>query len=154
MTVTLLDRARGDVAPAGETKADARMPVNMKLRVNGREHRLTLDGRTTLLDALREDVNLTGTKKGCDHGQCGACTVFIDNRRVLSCLSFAMTAEGREITMIEGLAKPDGACTRCNKLSSITMRSSAATARPVRSCQPSRACMRAMPKATPRSAST
>ena len=109
MTVTLLDRARGDVASTGETKADARMPVNMKLRVNGREHRLTLDGRTTLLDALREHVGLTGTKKGCDHGQCGACTVLIDNRRVLSCLSFATMAEGSEITTIEGLAKSDGA---------------------------------------------
>jgi len=108
MTVTLLDRARGDVAPAGEAKADARMPVNMKLRINGREHRLTLDGRTTLLDALREHVGLTGTKKGCDHGQCGACTVLIGNRRVLSCLNFAMMTEGSDITTIEGLAKPDG----------------------------------------------
>jgi xanthine dehydrogenase YagT iron-sulfur-binding subunit len=107
MTVTLLDRARGDVAPTGEAKAD-RMPVNMKLRINGREHRLTLDGRTTLLDALREHVGLTGTKKGCDHGQCGACTVLIGNRRVLSCLNFAMMAEGSEITTIEGLARPDG----------------------------------------------
>jgi xanthine dehydrogenase YagT iron-sulfur-binding subunit len=61
-----------------------------------------------LLDALREHVGLTGTKKGCDHGQCGACTVLIDNRRVLSCLKFAMMAEGRDITTIEGLAKPDG----------------------------------------------
>jgi xanthine dehydrogenase YagT iron-sulfur-binding subunit len=106
--VTLLDRARGDVAPAGEVKADARMPVNMKLRINGRDHRLTLDGRTTLLDALREHVGLTGTKKGCDHGQCGACTVLVGTRRVLSCLSFAMMAEGSEITTIEGLARPDG----------------------------------------------
>jgi xanthine dehydrogenase YagT iron-sulfur-binding subunit len=108
MTVTLLDRARGDVAPTGEAKADARMPINMKLRINGREHRLTLDGRTTLLDALRDHVGLTGTKKGCDHGQCGACTVLIGSRRVLSCLNFAMMAEGSEITTIEGLAKPDG----------------------------------------------
>jgi xanthine dehydrogenase YagT iron-sulfur-binding subunit len=61
-----------------------------------------------LLDALREHVGLTGTKKGCDHGQCGACTVLIDNRRVLSCLKFAIMAEGRDITTIEGLAKPDG----------------------------------------------
>jgi xanthine dehydrogenase YagT iron-sulfur-binding subunit len=105
MTVTLVDRARGDVAPTGEAKADARMPVNMKLRINGREHRLTLDGRTTLLDALREHVGLTGTKKGCDHGQCGACTVLVGNRRVLSCLNFAMMAEGSDITTIEGLAQ-------------------------------------------------
>jgi xanthine dehydrogenase YagT iron-sulfur-binding subunit len=80
----------------------------MKLRINGREHRLTLDGRTTLLDALREHAGLTGTKKGCDHGQCGACTVLVDNRRVLSCLSFASMMEGRDITTIEGLAKTDG----------------------------------------------
>src|SRR5215510_10169087 len=105
MTATLLDRARGDVAPAGETKADARMPVNMKLRVNGRERRLTLDGRRTLLDALREHMGLTGAKKGCDHGQCGACTVLIDDRRVLSCLTLAAVAQGRRITTIEGLAR-------------------------------------------------
>jgi xanthine dehydrogenase YagT iron-sulfur-binding subunit len=78
------------------------------LRINGREHRLTLDGRTTLLDALREHAGLTGTKKGCDHGQCGACTILLDNRRVLSCLTFATMVEERDITTIEGLARPDG----------------------------------------------
>jgi xanthine dehydrogenase YagT iron-sulfur-binding subunit len=78
------------------------------LRINGRERRLTLDGRTTLLDALREHAGLTGTKKGCDHGQCGACTVLVDNRRVLSCLSFASMVEERDITTIEGLARTDG----------------------------------------------
>jgi xanthine dehydrogenase YagT iron-sulfur-binding subunit len=84
------------------------VPLSLKLRINGREYRLTLDGRTTLLDALREHAGLTGTKKGCDHGQCGACTVLIDNRRVLSCLSFAAMVEGRDVTTIEGLAKLDG----------------------------------------------
>jgi xanthine dehydrogenase YagT iron-sulfur-binding subunit len=108
MSVTLLDRARGQTAPKADPSTDGRTPINIKLRINGREHRLTLDGRTTLLDALREHVGLTGTKKGCDHGQCGACTVLIDNRRVLSCLSFAAMAEGGDITTIEGLAKPDG----------------------------------------------
>ena len=108
MSVTLLDRARGQTAPKPDPSTDGSTPVNIQLRINGREHRLTLDGRTTLLDALREHVGLTGTKKGCDHGQCGACTVLIDNRRVLSCLSFAAMAEGGDITTIEGLAKPDG----------------------------------------------
>ncbi len=108
MTVTLLDRARGQTAPAADAPADANTPLNIKLHINGRDQRLTLDARTTLLDALREHAGLTGTKKGCDHGQCGACTVLIDNRRVLSCLSFAAMAEGREVTTIEGLAKPDG----------------------------------------------
>jgi xanthine dehydrogenase YagT iron-sulfur-binding subunit len=78
------------------------------LRVNGHNERLNVDARTTLLDGLREHLGLTGTKKGCDHGQCGACTVLVDNKRVLSCLSFAAMAEGREITTIEGLARADG----------------------------------------------
>lgn len=79
------------------------------LKVNGRRHDLQLDIRTTLLDALREHADLPGTKKGCDQGQCGACTVHIDGERVLSCLTLAAQAEGRRITTIEGLQAPDGA---------------------------------------------
>lgn len=78
--------------------------VDVTLRINGAATRLALDPRTTLLDALREHLRLTGTKKGCDHGQCGACTVHIDGRRELSCLTFAVMQEGRRITTIEGLA--------------------------------------------------
>jgi len=74
------------------------------LRINGKMHRLPLDRRATLLDTLREHLALTGTKKGCDRGECGACTVHIDGRRALSCLTLAVTAEGKEITTIEGLA--------------------------------------------------
>jgi xanthine dehydrogenase YagT iron-sulfur-binding subunit len=80
----------------------------LTLVVNGTAHRLRLDHRTTLLDALREHLGLTGTKKGCDHGQCGACTVLADGRRVNSCLLLAVAARGAEITTIEGLAAPDG----------------------------------------------
>jgi xanthine dehydrogenase YagT iron-sulfur-binding subunit len=80
------------------------MPVT--LRINGVAHQLHLDPRTTLLDCLRENVGLTGTKKGCDHGQCGACTVHINGRRVNSCLSLAVMHEGDEITTIEGLGQP------------------------------------------------
>ncbi|HET6622288.1 MAG TPA: (2Fe-2S)-binding protein [Dongiaceae bacterium] len=76
--------------------------------VNGRSHRLTLDHRTTLLDALREHLGLMGVKKGCDHGQCGACTVHLDGRSTLSCLTLAAVAVGREVTTIEGLAQADG----------------------------------------------
>ncbi|MBE8477392.1 2Fe-2S iron-sulfur cluster binding domain-containing protein [Streptomyces sp. 3R004] len=77
------------------------------LKVNGEKHVLPVDHRTTLLDALRERLDLTGTKKGCDQGQCGACTVLLDGRRVVSCLQLAMAAEDREITTIEGLAEDD-----------------------------------------------
>jgi len=81
---------------------------SMRLTVNGESRQLTVDPRTTLLDALREHIALTGAKKGCDQGQCGACTVHIDGERVLSCLTLAAQAEGREITTIEGLAGADG----------------------------------------------
>jgi xanthine dehydrogenase YagT iron-sulfur-binding subunit len=77
------------------------------LRVNGTEQRLTLDVRTTLLDALREHLQLTGTKKGCDHGQCGACTVIVGGRRINSCLTLAVMHEGDSVTTIEGLGTPD-----------------------------------------------
>jgi xanthine dehydrogenase YagT iron-sulfur-binding subunit len=84
-----------------------RESVDVTLRVNGRERRLRLESSVTLLDALREQLSMTGTKKGCDQGACGACTVLLDDRRVLSCLMLAAQCEGRGVTTIEGLA-PDG----------------------------------------------
>jgi xanthine dehydrogenase YagT iron-sulfur-binding subunit len=84
---------------------DPSLPVNLTLQVNGGSKPLTLDARTTVLDALREHIGLMGSKKGCDHGQCGACTVLIDGRRVLSCLTLALAAQDQQITTIEGLAK-------------------------------------------------
>jgi xanthine dehydrogenase YagT iron-sulfur-binding subunit len=83
-------------------------PETVTLRVNRQARTLSLDPRTTLLDALREHAGLTGTKKGCGHGQCGACTVHVDGVRVLSCMTFAVMADGHEITTIEGLAGPGG----------------------------------------------
>jgi xanthine dehydrogenase YagT iron-sulfur-binding subunit len=80
----------------------------MELEVNGKTTKLRLDTRVTVLDALRDHLHLTGSKKGCDQGQCGACTVLIDGRRVLSCLTLAVTAQGRPIETIEGLAGPNG----------------------------------------------
>jgi xanthine dehydrogenase YagT iron-sulfur-binding subunit len=93
-------------AAMGETSSSRTQAITLK--VNGQSKALSLDTRTSLLDALRESMDLTGTKKGCDHGQCGACTVLVDGRRVNSCLTLAFAAEGSEITTIEGLAKnPD-----------------------------------------------
>jgi xanthine dehydrogenase YagT iron-sulfur-binding subunit len=82
-------------------------PVRLVLKVNGAAKTLNVDSRMVLLDALRERLELTGTKKGCDQGQCGACTVLVDGRRVLSCLTLAAQVEGREVTTVEGLAKGD-----------------------------------------------
>jgi xanthine dehydrogenase YagT iron-sulfur-binding subunit len=84
--------------------AEPRMSVGMT--VNGEHHSLSLDTRTTLLDTLREHLHLTGTKKGCDHGQCGACTVIVDGRRINSCLTLAVMHEGAQITTVEGLGQP------------------------------------------------
>lgn len=81
--------------------------VDVSLRVNGRQHSLSVDTRTSLLDLLREQLGYTGTKKGCDHGQCGACTVLIDGRRANACLALAVAHDGAEITTVEGLADGD-----------------------------------------------
>ncbi|MBV8200163.1 MAG: (2Fe-2S)-binding protein, partial [Acidobacteria bacterium] len=81
--------------------------VPIAFELNGQQRRLRLDPRVSLLDALREELTLTGTKKGCDHGQCGACTVLVDGRRVLSCLTLAAAASGHRVTTIEGLARGD-----------------------------------------------
>jgi xanthine dehydrogenase YagT iron-sulfur-binding subunit len=85
---------------------DAPVIDSVTLEVNGKTHALKLDTRTTLLDALRENLQLTGSKKGCDHGQCGACTVLVDGRRVNSCLTLAVMNQGQKITTIEGLGTP------------------------------------------------
>jgi xanthine dehydrogenase YagT iron-sulfur-binding subunit len=92
------------VAPAAKAAAPA--TVNVLLRVNGTDHEVMIDPRTTLLDTLRERLHLTGTKKGCDQGQCGACTVIVDGRRITSCLTLAVMQQGHDITTIEGLGTP------------------------------------------------
>jgi xanthine dehydrogenase YagT iron-sulfur-binding subunit len=100
--------ALGHAADSTAPQSAAAGDVEVLLNVNGRNHRLTMDLRTSLLDALREHTGLTGSKKGCDQGQCGACTVHIDGKRVLACLTLAVAAQGRQVATIEGLAKPDG----------------------------------------------
>ena len=98
----------GDAA-AQSVAREPDLPSNLvTLNVNGQPYPLAIDSRVTLLDALRDRIGLTGTKKGCDHGQCGACTVLVDGRRVLSCLTLAAMADGRSVTTIEGLAGRDG----------------------------------------------
>ncbi len=87
--------------------AESKDAIPVTLTVNGKTHDLRIDPRTTLLDCLREHLHLTGSKKGCDHGQCGACTVHINGRRVNSCLCFAAMQEGNEITTIEGIGQPE-----------------------------------------------
>jgi xanthine dehydrogenase YagT iron-sulfur-binding subunit len=93
-------------APAIETDAATR---RIRLNVNRQTHEIEIDARTSLLDLLREHLGLTGAKKGCDHGQCGACTVHLEGRRVVSCLTLALQANGRAVTTIEGLTAPGGA---------------------------------------------
>jgi xanthine dehydrogenase YagT iron-sulfur-binding subunit len=99
-------------APAAEAVASAAASeaqglVDVAFKVNGERRKLSLDPRVTLLDALRERLGLVGTKKGCDRGQCGACTVHVDDRRVLSCLTLTATLQGKEVTTIEGIAHGD-----------------------------------------------
>ena len=102
------ERASRRRAPSLCAPAIAESLVSTELTINGAPYRLALDVRTTLLDAMREHIGLTGSKKGCDHGQCGACTVHIDGVRVLSCLTLAVAAKGHEVATIEGLARADG----------------------------------------------
>jgi xanthine dehydrogenase YagT iron-sulfur-binding subunit len=104
LLLTALPRA---AFAAGPADADEPALVKVQLQINGQPHSLALDPRTTLLDALREHLALTGSKKGCDHGQCGACTVLIDGRRINSCLTLAVMHDGQSVTTIEGLATGD-----------------------------------------------
>jgi xanthine dehydrogenase YagT iron-sulfur-binding subunit len=95
-----------DLAP-GTAGPNIEGAVPITLRINGKDHQLRIDPRTTLLDCIRETIVLTGTKKGCDHGQCGACTVLVNGKRVLSCLNLALMHDGEEITTVEGLGTPE-----------------------------------------------
>lgn len=98
-------QSNSPTANVDERHIEGAVPIT--LRINGKDHKLRVDPRTTLLDCIRETVALTGTKKGCDHGQCGACTVHVNGRRVNSCLSLALMHDGEEITTIEGIGTPD-----------------------------------------------
>lgn len=110
--IVALAVAPSSLVKAAESKLDEKAAsyfeqVPLSLEVNGVTHNLSIEPRTTLLDLLREQLALTGTKKGCDHGQCGACTVHVNGRRVLSCLSLAVMQDGKKVTTIEGLARGD-----------------------------------------------
>ena len=112
VAASVLAATVGDETHVAQTVAGAAVPavegaVPITLRINGTDHAIRIDPRTTLLDCLRETLALTGTKKGCDHGQCGACTVHVNGRRVLSCLNLALMHDGHEITTIEGLGTPE-----------------------------------------------
>jgi xanthine dehydrogenase YagT iron-sulfur-binding subunit len=102
LTVVALSPASANIVTPGAAGADV-MP--MRLRVNGVPQSLSVDARTTLLDLLRENLQLTGSKKGCDHGQCGACTVLVDQRRINACLALALSYDGANVTTVEGLAR-------------------------------------------------
>jgi xanthine dehydrogenase YagT iron-sulfur-binding subunit len=104
LLLTALPPAALAAGPSGNNEPPP-PSATVTLQINGRSHQLTLDSRTTLLDALREHLALTGSKKGCDHGQCGACTVLIDGRRINSCLTLAVMHDGQSVTTIEGLAE-------------------------------------------------
>jgi xanthine dehydrogenase YagT iron-sulfur-binding subunit len=104
---TIASTALPGASSAAEARTMPPVQASVSFEVNGRPQTLTLDTRTTLLDALREHLHLTGSKKGCDQGQCGACTVLVDGRRMVSCLSLAVMHEGSRITTIEGLGTPD-----------------------------------------------
>jgi xanthine dehydrogenase YagT iron-sulfur-binding subunit len=104
----LLATSTKAVEPSPAKGAEPRDLSTISMRINKQPYNLAFDNRMSLLDALRDHAGLTGTKKGCDHGQCGACTVLVDGKRVLSCLSFAVMNQGREITTVEGLASGDG----------------------------------------------
>ncbi len=106
-TVAAVKAQAGGVVAASPPGRAAPPSADVSLTVNGQAHTLTLDTRTTLLDALREHLHLTGTKKGCDHGQCGACTVIVEGRRINSCLTLAVMHDGDAVTTIEGLGSPD-----------------------------------------------
>ena len=97
--ITIPSTAKTQVEPSAD------LTVAVRLRINGKPYEVKVDPRVTLLDLLREQLSFTGTKKGCDHGQCGACTVLVDGTRINSCLSLAVMNENREITTIEGLAQ-------------------------------------------------
>jgi xanthine dehydrogenase YagT iron-sulfur-binding subunit len=95
------------ISPAAAAQTGAANTIPITISINKQQRTLTIDTRTSLLDLLREHLDLTGSKKGCDHGQCGACTVLMDGRRINSCLTLAVAAQGAEITTIEGLGTPD-----------------------------------------------
>lgn len=105
-TATLTAANAAPPEPAVPSQALPPTMGRVTLQINGQAHSLDVDTRTTLLDLLREQLQLTGTKKGCDHGQCGACTVLMDGRRINSCLMLAVMAEGTQVTTIEGLGTP------------------------------------------------
>jgi len=103
--VVLLSELPVHAAPAASTSGSVETRVDVSIKVNGETHKLQLDARMTLLDMLREKLGLTGSKKGCDHGQCGSCTILVNGRRINSCLALAAVHDGDEITTIEGIAQ-------------------------------------------------